>query len=49
MFSHGTAQRTARARFAARPGGYHRLMLYTIFIILAIVALVLFIFGRRSI
>lgn len=28
-------------------GGYRRLMLYTILIILAIIALALFIFGRR--
>jgi hypothetical protein len=33
----------------AQPGWYPRAMLYTILIILAIVALLLFIFGRRSV
>ena len=34
------------ARFAGRSAGYTRSMLWTILIILAIIALVLFIFGR---
>jgi hypothetical protein len=31
------------------PSGYSRPMLYTVFIVLAIVALLLFIFGRRRV
>lgn len=50
---HGTAGRSVhrreRRRFDSREPGYFRIMLYTILIILAIVALVLFIFGRRRV
>jgi hypothetical protein len=42
--------RNVRRRGLSRTGdGYPRIMLYTIFIILAIVALLLFIFGRRRV
>ena len=37
------------SRLAAEGSGYGRLMLWTILIILAIIALVLFILGRRAV
>ncbi|WP_166657761.1 hypothetical protein [Ilumatobacter fluminis] len=58
MFGHPrkiTHRRAVRApvavvgRFGRSTPGYRILMLYTIFIILAIIALLLFIFGRRRV
>jgi hypothetical protein len=43
------APRVAAAGLGGHPIGYPTRMLYTILIILAIVALVLFILGRRSV
>lgn len=45
---HATARVTGR-RFASPGLGYPTAMLYTILIILAIVALLIFIFGRRPV
>jgi hypothetical protein len=45
---HDTSTRPA-TRFTSHPAGYRAPMLYTIFLVLAIIALLVFIFGRARV